>query len=453
MCTAAIIPTLLNLARRFDDFVAPAAIDLLCLLLDEVSMQTPSMNGAFLLFVEMSRKSSDVMKQAGAKALADFVKHDKQGSIKGGCVGKVAKQTQSYRPDLQDGAITSLVGLNAQIPTVVRDALAEAKTVETLISRLCHELHCLPAISALVSLMAIDYVVDIVIKSDAPVHICKMLRCRWFDGSDGEDGVGALRRMLSIDALRHRLFEVGIVDSLLAMLQDRDSDIVYAGLQYLREVIRYDDGKHAACMEKMVSPLLNTLRYPRPSLQQSAAAVLNVFFDQENLRPVILEQFLSILKSREAGPLYGATTALRVLCFTGARPQCPTVTDKVVEELRSGVLANNKFWSLSHDYYNLLDVQCDKKGLTFREVYRSVGLLITSIQKGISNNTNDSQWLASAPYGLKKGWNPVSKGAKALKHSFTPHFPFSSLCAATELIDRNNLMQVSGLMTMPPDCL
>lgn len=35
MCAAAIVPTLLNLARRFDDFITPAAIDLLCLLLDE----------------------------------------------------------------------------------------------------------------------------------------------------------------------------------------------------------------------------------------------------------------------------------------------------------------------------------------------------------------------------------------------------------------------------------
>jgi len=35
MCAAAIVPTLLNLARRFNDFVTPTAIDLLCLLLDE----------------------------------------------------------------------------------------------------------------------------------------------------------------------------------------------------------------------------------------------------------------------------------------------------------------------------------------------------------------------------------------------------------------------------------
>lgn len=35
MCAVAIVPTLLNLARRFNDFITPAAIDLFCLLLDE----------------------------------------------------------------------------------------------------------------------------------------------------------------------------------------------------------------------------------------------------------------------------------------------------------------------------------------------------------------------------------------------------------------------------------
>ncbi|KAL4071661.1 armadillo-type protein [Scleroderma yunnanense] len=414
MCAAAIVPTLLNLAKRCDDFVAPVAIDLLCLLLDEAPMQTFSMNGALPLFVEMSGKRSNVVKQAGAKALAEFAKHDEQGLVKGGCVEKLAKQAHNCYPDLQDGAIMSLVKLNAQVPIIVRDVLAEAKTVETLVSRLRHKSRCLTAISALVRLVAIDYVADAVIKSEAPLYIRKMLKHRWFDGNDGEDGVGALQSLLSVDALRARLLEVGIVDSLLAMLQEGDSDIVYAGLQYLREVIRYDDGKHAACVKEMIVPaLLNALGYPRAPLQRSAVTVLNVLFDQEDLRPVILEKLLLMLKSRKAGPLYGATTALRVLCFSGARPQCPTVTDKVVEELRCEVLANSNFWSLSHDYYNALDVQFDKKSPTFREVYQSVGLLITSAQEGITNNTNDSQWLELAPYELEKGWNPVLKCAEA----------------------------------------
>ena len=33
--------------------------------------------------------------------------------------------------------------------------------------------------------------------------------------------------------------ENGAVDSLLAMLQERDGNVMYAGLWYLREIIRY----------------------------------------------------------------------------------------------------------------------------------------------------------------------------------------------------------------------
>ena len=38
----------------------------------------------------------------------------------------------------------------------------------------------------------------------------------------------------------------------------------------------------------------------------------------ENLYFDIFNGLLSMLASREAGPLYGAATALRVLCFNGA---------------------------------------------------------------------------------------------------------------------------------------
>ncbi|KAL4077559.1 hypothetical protein J3A83DRAFT_1611727 [Scleroderma citrinum] len=214
---------------------------------------------------------------------------------------------------------------------------------------------------------------------------------------------------LAIDALRTTLLEIGIVNSLLAMLQDRDSDIVYAGLQYLREVVRYDDGKCAACVKEMVRSILNALTCPRPPLQRSAVAVLRVLFDEENLHPIILDGLLSMVKSREAGPLYGATTALRVLCFN--------------EAVRNAVIANSDFWALSHDYYNLLEVQYDKKGPNFREVYQSVGLLITSVQEGVNNHTNDSQWLESAPYELQKSWCPVLRCTGAVGTFL--HFPFS----------------------------
>ena len=39
---------------------------------------------------------------------------DEKRLVKGGCVGKLAKQAQSYRADHQNGAIRSLVALNVQ---------------------------------------------------------------------------------------------------------------------------------------------------------------------------------------------------------------------------------------------------------------------------------------------------------------------------------------------------
>ena len=103
------------------------------------------------------------------------------------------------------------------VPTIVRNALTETNTIETLISRLRGKLHCLTAASALVSLMAIgrsteltdqicpnvvvDHVAETVIKSEAPVYIRNMFKRRWFDGHNGEDGVSVLQRVLSIGKL------------------------------------------------------------------------------------------------------------------------------------------------------------------------------------------------------------------------------------------------------------
>jgi len=97
------------------------------------------------------------------------------------------------------------------------------------------------------------------------------------------------------------------------------------------------DGKCVAGVKEVISPLLDALRYPRPPLQRSTVAVLHVLFDEgvpntarslvilillifgaENLQPIIFHGLLSMLQSRKAGPLYGATTALRVLCSNSA---------------------------------------------------------------------------------------------------------------------------------------
>ncbi|KIM65510.1 hypothetical protein SCLCIDRAFT_472028 [Scleroderma citrinum Foug A] len=266
--------------------------------------------------------------------------------------------------------------------------------------------------------MAIDHVAETVIKSEAPVYIRNMFKRRWFDGHDGEDGVSVLQRVLSIDELRAALLKIGTVGSLLAMMQEKDSNVVYAGVQYLREVIRHDDGKRAASIKEMIPPLLNALRHPRPPLQRSAVAVLRVLFDEENLYLDIFNGLLSMLERREAGPLYGAATALRVLCFN-EKVRTDLVTDP-----------SNNFWKLSHDYYNRLELRYDKKGPSFREVYQSVGSLITTVQEGVSNHhTDDNQWLESAPYELQKEHNPVVYCTETLgTFIHSPLSLFKSLC-------------------------
>ena len=270
MCTAAIVPTLLGLARRFDDFVTPPAIDLLCLLFDEGDIHvwviarpitdfwwTAPMhilvNSALPLFVDMTGKASDAVRQTGAKALAEFAKYgmlplssewwqyltmkrsliDEQGLIKGGYVNKLAKQAINCGAVHQDGAIRSLLALPPQgngvsyIPQWVlmpflpcsspnnsarctykgqnrrEPHFSAAKEIALSGCGFCISLtdghwqvgsswiKLWPNINA-------DHVAKTVIGSEAPVYICNMLKRRWFDGHDGEDGVSTLQRVLGI---------------------------------------------------------------------------------------------------------------------------------------------------------------------------------------------------------------------------------------------------------------
>ena len=107
------------------------------------------------------------------------------------------------------------------------------------------------------------------------------------------------------------------------MLKEKDGNVVYAGLQYLREVIRYgqliqytlfflslnvlspiDDGKRAISIQNMVSPLLKALQYPRPPLQRSAVAVLRVLFNEGGLHTIVpfwYSNFL-IFEHRDSSP-------------------------------------------------------------------------------------------------------------------------------------------------------
>lgn len=391
-----IVPTLLGLARRSDDFVAPAAVEVVCPIAADESMRATLLgSGALSLFNDMLRKRSDAVMEAGAKGLATFAKHDEQAIIKSGLLMKLAKDARSPRANHRDGSIRGLVALNAEIPVLVQRALDEARTVSDLISQLRKKSRALPAASALLHLMAIDHVVDTVTKSEAPGYILNMLKRRWFDGDNGEDGVGVLQRVLEIGPLRAAILDLGTVDALQSMLAGENSDTVYAGLQYLREVIKHDDGKSITCRESIISPMLKALARPHLPLQRNAAAILRAaFIHNKHLRPVIIEGLLSKLDSRKAAELLGVTTALRVLSFD--------------QEVRDAVVTNTNFWGLSHDYYNILKLEYDKTGPNFREVYQSVGFLIKCVQGVVSHRQpDDSQWLESAPYEFRKDHNTV----------------------------------------------
>ncbi|KAI6156356.1 armadillo-type protein [Pisolithus thermaeus] len=72
-----IVPTFLSLVQRCDDFVAPAAVEVVCSMAADESMREAFIkSGALSLFNDMLRKRSDVVMAAGAKGLATFTKHD-----------------------------------------------------------------------------------------------------------------------------------------------------------------------------------------------------------------------------------------------------------------------------------------------------------------------------------------------------------------------------------------
>ncbi|KAI6142286.1 armadillo-type protein [Pisolithus thermaeus] len=404
-----IVPTLMGLAQRCDDFVAPAAVELACPIAVDESMRAAFVkSGALPLFNDMLRRPSDAVMEAGAQGLATFAKHDELSIDKSGLLMKLAKDARNSRANHCDGCIRGLVALNVQVPTLVQRALEEARTVSDLICQLRRKSHALPAASALAHLMAIDRVLNMVTESNAPKYLLNMLERRWFDGDNGEDGVEVLQRILKIGPLRNIILNPGAVDMLQSMVAGESSHIVYAGLQYLQEVMKYDDGKSIACREAMIPPLLKALDHPRLPLQRSAAAILRaVFMHSEPLRFAIVKGLLSKLKSRQAAELLGVTTTLRVLSFD--------------EEVRHSVCTDENFWSLSYDYYNVLKLQYDKESPSFRDVYQSVGFLIKCVQGVVSHRQpDDSQWLESAPYEFRKDHNTVQRLTNTLERLSLP---------------------------------
>ncbi|KAG6334443.1 hypothetical protein ID866_4644 [Astraeus odoratus] len=404
MLAADIVPSLLKLVKPYDDFVAPAAVDVLCMLLSEVSVRLAlTENGKVSLFMDMLVKPSDEVRHAGAKALTAFARHDAKMLMQGGYIKKLVKDVQYSRADHRAGAILALVALDAEVPAPVCEALEEAGTINALVTQLGNKSRALAAASALAQLMTIDHVKKTAIESHAAAYICKMLRRRWFDGNDNEDGIGVLQRVLSIAPLRAAILKESSVDLILDMLKEENSDVVYAGLQYMREIIKHDDGRKAFYRPPTIDPLLNALRCPQKPLQRCSIAILQKLYNYkrstvESLCPRILNGLLSMIKCRRGSELLGTTTALRVLSSDG---WCSSflsmrrlLMSGVIETVRSAVVMHRDFWDLSHAYYNRLMVNCGKKGPNFREVYQAIGGLITCVQEGISQrHQDDSQWL------------------------------------------------------------
>ncbi|KAH7881717.1 hypothetical protein F5I97DRAFT_800841 [Phlebopus sp. FC_14] len=234
-----------------------------------------------------------------------------------------------------------------------------------------------------------------------------MLKRRWFDGSHGEDGIGVLKDILEREQFRQAVLASNAVDRLLEMLQSGNNDTVYAGLHYLRIFSQFADGKAEMSRPDVVESALAALRIPRQAVQWSAIVILHILFNTSDvqksmrikgvtvasLRKSILDGLRNMLRSRKANEVLAVSMALRTLSAD--------------EEVQRKVVTDPGFWRLSHDYYNTLLLEYDKRGPCFGEVYESVGIMITSMQERESYHpVNDLARLTSAPYELSPKRGP-----------------------------------------------
>ncbi|KIK80671.1 hypothetical protein PAXRUDRAFT_158052 [Paxillus rubicundulus Ve08.2h10] len=408
MKTALIIPTLLKLTKQFDDFVAPAAVRVLCSLLQEPIAgdqekneedrstadlrETMLQSGVLSTFLDMLNHCSADTKQVASDALVEFAKQDeiRQALVDDGHLRALAKRAHSHMIHKRDGAIMSLVALSEKVRAAVKNAIIEAGTIKILVARLSLKSNALFAASALAGLVKIDDVATMVAAegSNVPAHISNMLRRRRFDGSHGEDGINVLYHLLECGRLRSTVLKSEAVNVLRGMLEHGNDDTVYAALHYLRAIARFEDGKRALRDDDgLVPPLLRALRVPRQKVQRIAIEILRGHFEEgENLREKMLDGLLGLLMSRTASDVFVSSTMLRLL----APYKC----------VRDEVLSNDAFWNLSNEYYNVLNLTYDKKGPRFEEVYESVGFMITSVQEGEGSRRSNDKWLEPVPYEL-----------------------------------------------------
>ncbi|KAH0833833.1 hypothetical protein J3R83DRAFT_10997 [Lanmaoa asiatica] len=491
MKSGPIVATLLKLVKQSDDFVAPAATRVLCSLLPEgLSMIaidirtcgrprfTDDLRGTMLqfgvlsTFLDMLDRCSDETKTVARGALVEFAQHDDIRRVlsQGGYLGKIAKRVQSHVPSERDGAITALVALGTTQGArrmAVIEAIKAAKTIHVLVTRLSRKSTALPAASALARLVRIDSVVMMVSDDEtgAGVGIVGMLQRRWFDGLRGEDGLQALSELLECERLRSAVLKAGAIDVLRKMVDLEYYENTYASLHYLRVFARF--GRlPSANKEGSTLPSHDTRSLViRVSLSENHILVLGENSNShdssyiEDLRALIVEDLLGLLKDRHAGVVFAVSALLGFLAAHGtsslllpredSRSRTSRGCVRRTESVRDRVLKEESFWNLSHEYYDGLKLKYDEMGRGPRtgasplhvclsishfesrrprrrqgvddivctgEVYEAVGHMIKVMQVPESDEVgatgaedrgaDEKRWLARVPYELKKENTP-----------------------------------------------
>ncbi|KAG9312369.1 hypothetical protein JVU11DRAFT_6742 [Chiua virens] len=417
-----IVATLLKLVKQFDDFVAPAAIRVLCSLLSEDELRTAMLQfGVLSIFLDMLDSCSEETKQVVRDALVTFVKYgDVQATLsEDGYLQKLAKQAHSHVPSKRDGAIIALVTLgNAEVKSDVMNAINGAKTIQVLVGQLKQKATALSAASALARLVELGDVAVILSSetSGASVSIVGMLREQWFDGLRGEDGLQVLSELLECEQLRSAVLKADAIDVLRGMIDPTRYGRTYAALHYLRVIASFggppflplsvsskdEDGAErvhpSSDMEELVRRVVNALRVPRRRVQRIAVELLRLLSARADLRAVMVTSLLNVLNNdRQAGVVDAVSTVLGFLA-----------TDKAIREK---VLTEDAFWNLSHDYYDGLSrLEYDNKGRGPHkaEVYASVGRMIRLMQAHEGDEPTGAQSERAGTHAEDRWLEPVS---------------------------------------------
>ncbi|KAG6369735.1 hypothetical protein JVT61DRAFT_13604 [Boletus reticuloceps] len=371
------VPALLNLVKRFDDLIAPAATRVLCSLLPEDDLRGMMLQlGVLSILLDMLERCSDQTKQVACHALVKFAQYDDIQHVmsRDGYLRKLAIRSQSHVQSKRGGAIIALVALGnarARVTAAVMQAIKAAKTIHILVTRLNQKSTALSAASALADLVKIDDVAVMVAddKCGAQIGIVGMLQRRWFDGLRGEDGLQVMSRLLECERLRLAVLKAGAVGVLCEMIDLGDYERTYAGLHYLRVVARFGVERSTLPTRELLSltsHVVNALRVPYWRVKRIAMEILSFLSAEEDLRAAMAGGLLSLLGNRHAGVVFAASTLLGSL-----------VMDKSV---RDGLLMEEAFWKFSREYYEGLNIDYDEEnGPCIGEAYESVGNMIKLI--------------------------------------------------------------------------